>query len=82
MRWTQNKVRVLKSGVQFYTRPKIDVNWCISYPERFLEFVNSFKSLDLDFEYNLPIIKRFRDLFPVIIFEIESSIDKHTGRGF
>jgi len=76
-----NESKLIKRWNDFYIRPKIDVNWCIGLPLRFIEFMEQITKLDDDFVYNLPIYKNLKEPYPIIGFEIESSTGKHAGGG-
>ena len=52
-----------------------------AFNERENEIIEKIINLDDDFKYNLPIYKKVNDPFPIIGFEIESSVDKHAGGG-
>lgn len=78
---TPSESKLIKRWDRFYIRPKIDVNWCIGLPLRFIEFIEQIMTLDDDFRYNLPIYKKVNGPYPIIGFEIESSVGKHAGGG-
>lgn len=78
---TPTESKIIKRWDRFYIKPKIDVNWCIGLPLRFNEFIEKIITLDDDFKYNLPIYKKVNGPYPIIGFEIESSVDKHAGGG-
>ena len=79
--WTPTEYKSIRKWFYFYIRPRIDIIWCIGLPLRFIEFINEIKKLDDDFLYNLPIFRDPKEPYPIIGFEIESSLDKHGGAG-
>jgi len=79
--WNPNDPKIINRWYQFYIRPKIDVIWSIGLSLRFYEFYMELLNLEPDFKYNLPIYRDPSKPFPIIGFEIESSIGKHAGGG-
>lgn len=79
--WNPNDLKIIDRWDQFYVKPKIDVVWSVGLSLRFYEFYTELLNFDSDFKYNLPIYTDPSKAFPIIGFEIESSIGKHAGGG-